>query len=105
MKHFLLFYETAPDYLDRRPEYRGAHLAHAQAAVARGDLVLGGALADPPDRAVLLFQGDNAEIARTFAARDPYVLKGLVTAWHVREWSTVVGDGAAIKLYQWLKST
>ena len=98
MKHFLLFYDTAPDYLDRRPEYRGAHLAHAQAAVARGELVLGGALADPADRAVLLFQGEDAEVARAFAAQDPYVLNRLVTAWQVREWSTVVGEGAAIKL-------
>jgi uncharacterized protein YciI len=98
VKHFLLFYDTAPDYLSRRPEFRGAHLAHAQAAVARGELLLGGALADPADRAVLLFRGEDAEVARAFAARDPYVLNGLVTAWQVREWSTVVGAGAAIKL-------
>jgi uncharacterized protein len=98
VKHFLLFYETAPDYLDRRPEFRGAHLAHAQAAVDRGELILGGALADPADRAVLLFLGESAEIARAFAAADPYVSNGLVTAWQVREWTTVVGKDATIKL-------
>lgn len=98
MRHFLLFYDTAPDYLDRRPEYRGAHLAHAQAAVERGELVLGGALADPADRAVLLFQGETADIARTFAEADPYVLNGLVTGWQVREWTTVVGEDAAVRL-------
>jgi len=95
MKHFLLFYDTAPDYLDRRPEYRGAHLAHAQAAVERGELVLGGALADPADRAVLLFQGETGDTARAFAEADPYVLNGLVTCWQVREWTTVVGDGCS----------
>jgi uncharacterized protein YciI len=98
MRHFLLFYDTAPDYLDRRPEYRGAHLAHAQAAVERGELVLGGALADPADRAVLLFQGETADIARIFAEADPYVLNGLVTGWQVREWTTVVGEDAAVRL-------
>ena len=95
MKHFLLFYEGAPDYLERRPEFRAAHLAHAWSAVGRGDLVLGGALADPVDGAVLLFQGNDASVAEGFAEADPYVLNGLVARWHVREWTTVVGELAA----------
>lgn len=98
MKHFLLFYDTAPDYLERRPEFRERHLAHAQAAVARGELVLGGALADPADRAVLLFRAESADVARAFAEADPYVLNGLVTVWEAREWSTVVGPDAVIRL-------
>ena len=98
MKHFLLFYETAADYLERRPLHRAAHLAYAQAAMERGELVLGGALADPPDRAVLLFKGKDEAVARSFAASDPYVLNGLVAAWQVREWSTVVGPDAMVKL-------
>lgn len=98
MKHFLLFYDTAPDYLDRRPHFRGQHLAHAKAAVERGELMLGGALADPADRAVLLFQSESADVARAFAEADPYVLNGLVTTWQVREWTTVVGKNATIPL-------
>ena len=98
MKHFLLFYETAPDYLARRPDFRGAHLAHAQAAVEQGELVLGGALADPADRAVLLFKGECAAVAEGFAARDPYVVNGLVTQWQVREWTTVVGPDALVQV-------
>jgi hypothetical protein len=98
VKHFLLFYDTAPDYLDRRPHFRGQHLAHAKAAVERGELMLGGALADPADRAVLLFQSESADVARAFAEADPYVLNGLVTTWQVREWTTVVGKNATIPL-------
>ena len=94
MKHFLLTYTLAPDYLERRPEFRDAHLALAQAAVGRGELLLGGAL-DPPEEAVLLFTGDDASAAEAFAAGDPYVANGLVTAWRVRAWTTVVGEGAA----------
>ena len=94
-KHFLLFYETAADYLDRRTEFRSVHLAHAWAAVERGDLLLGGALADPVDGAVLLFSGDGKSVAEEFARLDPYVTNGLVTKWHVREWTTVVGERAA----------
>lgn len=95
MKHFLLFYDVAPDYLARRTEFREAHLAKAWAAHARGELVLGGALADPVDGAMLLFAGESRRVAEEFAREDPYVLNGLVTRWRVREWSTVAGETAA----------
>ena len=95
MAHFVLTYELAPDYLDRRPEFRGTHLALAQAAVTRGELVLGGALTDPVDRAMLLFSSDSASVAEEFARVDPYVTNGLVTRWSVRAWTTVVGAEAA----------
>ena len=95
VKHFLLFYDTAPDYLERRADFRNDHLARARAAVERGELVLGGALADPVDGAVLLFSGADKSVAEKFARADPYVINGLVTEWHVREWTTVVGDRAA----------
>ncbi|MFL6754366.1 MAG: YciI-like protein [Sphingomicrobium sp.] len=95
MKHFLMFYEGAPDYLERRPQFRSAHLRHAWAAQARGELVLAGALADPVDGAVLMFNGEDASAAEAFARADPYVINGLVQRWHVREWTTVVGELAA----------
>lgn len=93
--HYLLLYTLSPDYLERRGAYRNAHLALAWAAHERGELILGGALADPPDEAVLLFQGESQDVAREFALTDPYVQHGLVTAWRVRQWTTVVGEGAA----------
>lgn len=93
--HYLLTYDLVSDYLDRRAEYRDAHLEHAWAAVDRGDLLLGGALADPTDMAMLLFKGESAAAAEAFAKADPYVLAGLVTRWRVREWTTVVGEAAA----------
>lgn len=93
--HFLLFYEMDADYIARRAEFRGAHLAKAWAACERGELVLGGALGNPVDGAVLLFQGDSPAVAEEFARTDPYVINGLVKRWRVREWTTVVGSGAA----------
>lgn len=93
--HYLLFYELADDYLERRPEFRAEHLALARRASERGELVLAGALADTADRAVLLFQGDSPAAAEEFARNDPYVLNGLVTSWAVRPWTTVVGADAA----------
>ncbi|ARP97474.1 YciI-like protein [Bordetella genomosp. 13] len=93
--HFLLFYDVVPDYVVRRAAWRDEHLALARQAVQRGELVLAGALADPADGAVLLFQGDTPAAAQAFAAADPYVREGLVTHWRVRPWMTVVGEGAA----------
>lgn len=92
--HYLLFYDVVDDYLERRVAFRDAHLAYARGAVERGELVLGGALADPPDGAVLLFRADSPEVAERFAEGDPYVRNGIVTGWRVREWTTVVGSSA-----------
>jgi uncharacterized protein YciI len=93
--HYLLFYDVVPDYVERRAPLRAEHLALAQAAYARGELVLGGALADPVDGAVLVFRGDSPTAAEAFVAADPYVRHGLVTRWRVRAWTTVIGDGAS----------
>ena len=90
----LLLYDVVDDYVERRVPHRTDHLAHARAAHERGDLVLAGALADPPDGAVLVFRGDGPEAAERFAADDPYVKAGVVTGWRVRRWVVVVGEGA-----------
>jgi len=95
VKHFLLFYEGAPDYLERRPEFRGAHLAYAWEAADRGDLLIGGALADPVDGAILLFVGEDSSAAERFAKDGPCVVNGLIARWRVREWTAVVGEYAA----------
>lgn len=95
MGHYLLFYDIVDDYVARRGPLRDRHLTHSWAAVERGELVLAGALADPVDGTVLLFQGDSPAAAERFAREDPYVLHGLVTDWRVREWTTVVGEGCA----------
>ncbi|HKP75733.1 MAG TPA: YciI-like protein [Longimicrobiaceae bacterium] len=94
--HYLLFYDVVLDYVERRAEFRGLHLRHGRAAHERGELVLAGALADPVDGAVLLFRGDSPAVAEEFAKADPYVRNGLVTAWRVREWTTVIGDDPAV---------
>ncbi|GAK58683.1 hypothetical protein U27_05657 [Candidatus Vecturithrix granuli] len=94
--HYLLFYDVVPDYVKRRAQFRTEHLRLCWQFLARGELILGGALADPVDGAVLLFRGESAKVAEQFAAADPYVKNGLVTRWRVRPWTTVVGEGAAL---------
>jgi uncharacterized protein YciI len=93
--HYLLFYEVGEDYVARRAEYRSAHLKLAWAASKRGELVLGGALADPVDGTLILFKGDSPSVAENFARVDPYVTSGLVKRWYVRKWNTVAGESCA----------
>jgi uncharacterized protein YciI len=92
--HYLLMYDVVDDYVERRAAFRREHIALARDAVARGELVLGGALAQPADGVVLLFRGSSPAAAEAFAKSDPYVLNGIVTRWRVREWTTVVGGDA-----------
>lgn len=92
--HYLLFYEKTPDHAKREEPLKAAHRAHLDAAVRRGELILGGSLDHPVDgAAVLLFDATSAVTAEEFAKADPYVVDGLVNRWRVRAWDTVVGAG------------
>jgi uncharacterized protein YciI len=87
--HCILFYDIVEDYMERRAAFRSEHLALAKQAHERGDLVMGGALADPVDGVVIVFRGPSTEVAEAFAKADPYVKNGLVKSWRVRKWTTV----------------
>ena len=90
---WVLIYDLVDDYLERRAALRAEHLELARAAHERGELLLAGALADPYDRALLVFAGDGPDVAAAFATADPYVVNGLVTSWTVRQWNEVLEDG------------
>jgi uncharacterized protein len=89
--YFALMYTVADDYLDRRGEFREAHLVLARAAHARGELVLAGAFTDPADATLLVWNTDDRAAVEEFVELDPYVRNGLVTSWRIREWNVVVG--------------
>jgi uncharacterized protein len=93
MPYFVLFYDTVENFLERRTPHRPAHLALIDAAYREGSLVLAGAL-KPADGALLVFRTDDIAAVEAFVRRDPYVTNGLVTAWRIREWAVVVGQGA-----------
>lgn len=93
--HYLLMYELAADYLERRGDYRTEHLKMAWDAQERGEIVVAGALSDPADMAVLMFQAESPDVVERFARADPYVIHGLVTGYRIRQWNTVVGEAAS----------
>ena len=92
MAYYALFYEAVDDFIGRRGAFRDEHLRQAREAYARGELVLAGALAEPADGALLVFQGESPAAAESFARQDPYVRNGLITKWKVRPWTVVVGN-------------
>jgi len=95
MKHFLLFYDYVPDYLERRKAHRASHFAYVKPFVERGEMVLAGACTDEgPPIGVLMFKVAERRSVEDFARADPYVLYGVTTAWRVREWTTVAGRDA-----------
>jgi uncharacterized protein YciI len=58
-----------------------------------GDRVLreAGALADPIDRALLVWSTDDESVVEAFVQADPYVKQGLVTRWSIQPWTVVIG--------------
>jgi uncharacterized protein len=94
MGYYLLEYALIDDYLARRAAFREAHLTLAREAHRRGDLILAGAIAEPPDRAVLVWRTDDHSVVERFADSDPYVQNGLVASWTIRPWTVVIGDPA-----------
>lgn len=90
--YFLLFYDYIENAVEQRAPYRERHLALVQQYVDRGELVLGGAFADPVDGAAIAFRVADKTKIEEFTAKDPYVVNGIVTKWWIREWSVVVGS-------------
>ena len=86
-----LLYELVDDYLERRGPLRAEHLALAQAALDRGELLMGGAFDGQPGMALLVFRHDDPSVVEAFVADDPYVKHGLITSWSIRRWNVVIG--------------
>jgi uncharacterized protein YciI len=87
----LLTYEYVADIVERRAPHREAHLAHVGRFAEERGLAVGGAVGDPPAGALFVFEHETnpAAEAADFAAGDPYVAAGLVTARRIEPWTVV----------------
>ena len=94
--HYLLFYDYVENAVERRAPFREEHLRLAREARERGEMLMGGAFADPVDGAALLFQADDPSVVEAFVRRDPYVANGVVTRWRIRPWTVVVGPPSGL---------
>jgi uncharacterized protein len=87
--HHVLFYDYVEDIVDRRGPYREAHLARIGTEREAGRVVMAGALGDPPHGAAIVFKDVDPAAIEAFAAEDPYVTAGLVTARRIDRWNVV----------------
>ncbi len=92
--YYVLQYDYVENVVEKRAPLREAHLTLARASLERGELLLGGALADPVDSALLVFRADGPAVVERFVAEDPYVRGGIVTRWRIRPWTVVIGGEA-----------
>ena len=86
---YLLLYTYVEDMAQRRTPYRQAHLDRIVAERDAGRLTLAGALGNPPTGGALVFRGVSRDHVERFAAEDPYVEAGLVSARTIELWNLV----------------
>lgn len=89
---WVLEYDYVDDYLERRQPFRQAHLALAEAAHRRHELLFAGTVDDPVSGALFVFTADDPATVEEFVRMDPYVANAVVRDWRVRPWNVVVGD-------------
>jgi uncharacterized protein len=92
---FLLTYTYVPNMVELRQPHREAHLANLTTAHDHGFLLLAGAMVDPVDGAVLLFEAEDPGQVLSWAANDPYNRAGLIRGMTVRELSVAVRPSIA----------
>jgi uncharacterized protein YciI len=90
VKH-VLFYESAPDVAAKAPAHFPAHKARLDDFHARGTLLMVGTFGDPQAEGSMAIFTTRAA-AEEFAAEDPFVLNGVVRAWHIREWNEIFAE-------------
>jgi uncharacterized protein len=85
---YVLYYQSSSDVLEKAPVHAAAHRAHWQEFLSEGALLMIGPFANPQEGAMGIFT--TREAAEKFAEGDPFVLNGVVTRWHVREWAEAI---------------
>jgi uncharacterized protein YciI len=83
---YVLFYDSADDVRAKAPAHFAAHRARYEEFHAHGTLLMIGTFGDPQtEGSMAVFT--SREAAEEFAQGDPFVLNGVVRAWHVRAWN------------------
>ena len=91
MTHCVLQYDAVDDFIDRRTPYREEHLRLVREAHARGEIVMAGALGDPPDGGLLVFTARRPRSPKSSPAAIRTSSTDSITRWGVRPWNVVVG--------------
>jgi len=90
--YYILIYHTADNYIENRKPYRSKHLQLLEIELKKKHIVLGGALSDPADQAVIIWRVEDKKIIEEFVNNDPYVKNGLISKYEIRSWNIVIGN-------------
>ena len=95
VKHVLLFataYASIEEAYAQAPGEIARHVARSQEFQAMGSLLMAGAFAGADQLLETMAIVTSRQAAEEYAAGDPFVLNGMVTSWHIREWNDVVAQ-------------
>jgi uncharacterized protein YciI/uncharacterized protein YndB with AHSA1/START domain len=84
----VVFYDSAPDVLEKAPLHYPAHAARVQAFAARGELIAVGLLGGPLDGSMAVFV--SREAAEEFVREDPFVTNRVVAKATIKDWSEIL---------------
>lgn len=90
VKSFALEYTYVPNMAEKRVPHRPAHLDYTKSYIQNKTLIAGGAFVPELEAGLLIFKAKRS-VVEEYAKGDPYVTKGLVTEYKIREWNIAVG--------------
>ncbi|HKO23753.1 MAG TPA: YciI family protein [Chloroflexota bacterium] len=83
-------YKSLAEAQEHAPEDIAAHLARSKRLHEQGVVVMAGAFLDRPDEPLsTMVVCTSREAADDYIQGDPFVRKGQVSAWHIREWANM----------------
>lgn len=93
-RYYVAFAETTftswAEVQQRAAEEMRQHVARSKALHEQGKLIMAGVFLDRPDEPVttmgVLISRDDAE---AYMREDPFVVRGMVRRWYVREWANM----------------
>lgn len=90
--YFILTYETIEGYVEKRKPFREEHLSLLTKELENKHVILGGALEDPADKAVIIWNVKDKKTIEDFVSNDPYVQNGLISKYEIRPWNVVINN-------------
>ncbi len=85
---YVMFYETAPDAIEKARTHYPAHRTRLDEFHRRGVLLMAGPWSNPAEGALGIFV--SREAAEEFIKEDPFVVNGVISKWTIKEWNEVL---------------
>ena len=87
---FTTTYASFAEAQEQAPEDIAAHVARSREMHERGLVVMAGAFLDRPEEPLsTMAVCASREAAEEYVRGDPFVVKGKVSGWYIREWANM----------------